>query len=376
MYEYNGPYKKTFEYCFDLWSEKYVKFFSMHPVHPVTKLSWDWSRISSNPNVTWNSYKKHPELPWVWENINNNPNIGWDLVQQHPEECWDINVMLHHPTVTCEAIESLEKYQPEININYFSLSHNPNITLNFVLNRLDKIWYWDALSRYLKLHKQDIIEHHHNINWSVYCLNCNSSFSVEDIIQLHRYCFQDSPYSGIIYNPNVKWEDITNPSYSFIRWDWTFVSFHQSITMEIITSNLDKPWNWRFVSINPNLTWEFIKENHERFQFDWNEITKHPCITWEIITENPGFPWNIDQFAYSPNSALRLLDSNMDSLPSTLKGVEIYKSFDKERDRYITKLQSIYYILYFKHHLVYNRGSSLMVYFSSIDLLTELFSYL
>jgi hypothetical protein len=80
---------------------------------------WDWSRISYNPNITFDIIQANPDKPWDWSRISYNPNITFDIIQANPDKPWD----------------------------WFVLSYNPNITLDIIKANPDKPWDWYELSR-------------------------------------------------------------------------------------------------------------------------------------------------------------------------------------------------------------------------------------
>ena len=41
-----------------------MKFIESHPEY-----NWEWSRVSSNPNVTMEFIETHPEYPWNWQAV-------------------------------------------------------------------------------------------------------------------------------------------------------------------------------------------------------------------------------------------------------------------------------------------------------------------
>ena len=74
-------------------------------------------------------------------------------------------------------------------------------------------------------------------------------------------------------------------------WNWSLLSYHPNITLEIIQNNPDKEWDWYFISRNPNITWEIIQNNPDK-NWNWYEISCNPNITWEIIQNNPDKDWD------------------------------------------------------------------------------------
>ena len=51
----------------------------------------EWSRISQNPNITWDIIQANPEAPWDWRigEICLNPNITWEIIQANPRYKWN-----------------------------------------------------------------------------------------------------------------------------------------------------------------------------------------------------------------------------------------------------------------------------------------------
>ena len=49
------------------WTETFWKFIENHPEKP-----WDWSYLSSNPNITFDIVLAHPEQPWDWNDLSQN----------------------------------------------------------------------------------------------------------------------------------------------------------------------------------------------------------------------------------------------------------------------------------------------------------------
>ena len=58
--------------------------------------------------------EKHPEKPWNWYSISMNPNITMEMIEQHPEKPWDWYGISCNPNITMEFIEK--------NINKISFS--------------------------------------------------------------------------------------------------------------------------------------------------------------------------------------------------------------------------------------------------------------
>ena len=93
-------------------------------------------------------------------------------------------------------ILSFIKYNIDKDLNWYSISSNPYITFEMVLDNEHLPWKWVYISR------------HKNITW--------------DIIEKY---------------PNKPW-------------NWNGISQNKNITIDIILKNPDKPWNWINISMN------------------------------------------------------------------------------------------------------------------------------
>jgi hypothetical protein len=139
------------------------------------------------------------------------------------------------------------------------LSHNKNITWEFIKKHLDKSWNWVQLSL------------NSNITW--------------DTIKNNKTC----PWSpvGVSSNPNITWD--------------------------IITNNPEFPWKLDRLPHNTNITWKIVRDNKLPLsdsqvadeEDDWDYwdyrivslLTED--LTWKDVIENPDFPWSF--FALSGN---------------------------------------------------------------------------
>jgi hypothetical protein len=83
--------------------------------------------------------EKHPEKPWNWYSISENPNITMEDIEKYPEKPWVWDYISMNPNITMDMIE---KY-PEKPWNWLGISINPNITIDFIEKHLNKINFSD-----------------------------------------------------------------------------------------------------------------------------------------------------------------------------------------------------------------------------------------
>jgi hypothetical protein len=80
---------------------------------------WDWSLLSSNPNITWEIVRNNPDKDWSWYGLSKNPNITWEIVRDNPDKDW----------------------------SWGWLSTNSNITWEIVRDNPDKPWDYNVFSQ-------------------------------------------------------------------------------------------------------------------------------------------------------------------------------------------------------------------------------------
>ena len=136
----------------------------------------DYSYLSSNPNLTIDFILEHLDKNWEWEDLYSNPNIMLeDLITNnlqfkdkyafqrvYPDYCvenlqdLDWKIISEYASMDC-----IKKYMAW-SWNYISLSMNPNITIDFILENKNKSWNYDILSALPSISLEDVLN-----NWDL-----------------------------------------------------------------------------------------------------------------------------------------------------------------------------------------------------------------
>ena len=75
---------------------------------------------------------------WDWYGISFNPNVTMDFIDKHPEKPWDWCYVSNNPNLTMEFVEK----HPDKPWNWGCISDNPNLTMEFVEKHPEKPWNW------------------------------------------------------------------------------------------------------------------------------------------------------------------------------------------------------------------------------------------
>ena len=78
-----------------------------------------------------------------WYSISKNPNITMDFIESHPEYNWNWFFVSGNPNLTIEFIEDHPKY----NWNWQEVSRNPNLTMEFIKAHPNYNWDWYCVSK-------------------------------------------------------------------------------------------------------------------------------------------------------------------------------------------------------------------------------------
>lgn len=161
----------------------------------------------------------------------------------------------------CNHLLTLLKLFPDQEWDWHSLSHNPNMTLNFALSHLDKMFLNTIIKNELT----------------------KNTITFLEIIKENTDPFKKYK-KDISSHPNITWELINNPGYKEI-WDWEGISSNPNVTMDIVENNPDLPWIYENgLSKNINLTWDFIMDKFDDGEeWDWYNIFKYANKDLTII---------------------------------------------------------------------------------------------
>jgi len=116
-----------------------------------------WVGLSYHPQLTLDFVKAHIDKPWHWPDISQNPAISLSDITENPELPWDWGQIAYNPNVTEEFIPVIEKHFNNPEILWHRLSHNDNISSDFIYANMDKPWSWSILIKYHKFTQEDIL---------------------------------------------------------------------------------------------------------------------------------------------------------------------------------------------------------------------------
>ncbi len=156
---------------------------------------------------TWDNLlyiEKHFNHKIRYELLSMNKNISWDIIINNINEDWNFEyLVIYNKNITVEIVlnnkkyfnnncvklltknkyikwSEIVKYDNYIEWNYTDLSLNINITIDIVLNNINKKWCFNRLSSNPNI-TIDIILQHKNFKWSMYWYSFNPNIRLNDI---------------------------------------------------------------------------------------------------------------------------------------------------------------------------------------------------
>lgn len=223
--------------------------------HNITQYDWNWAElscrkdiplefmerhckdtsklssygISTNPSVTIDFIQRNIDWPWEWGYDGLSSTASMDIVRAFPDKPWEFG-SVYGDENEYEYDGPYEK----------GLSSNPNLTLDFIEDNIDKNW-----------------------NWGYYGLSTNPCITVDFVIKHY-----DKP--------------------------WYKILFYDRFPLSILEEEL-KVWSiGSEFSKNPYLTLEFVKTY--QLSYEWNfgkdGLSSNPAVTEEWVKQLSRYDWD------------------------------------------------------------------------------------
>jgi hypothetical protein len=224
------------------WSALWFEFIKANK----TKVAWNgW--ICENPNLTMEMVVSNPNIAWSGYHLSLNPNLTMDAINRFPnifDHKWSWENISRHKNITFDDVLA----NPDYPWDWNELSSNPNVTMEDTNAYPEKPWVFRKLC-------------------STKCPTMRFSFDGYD--------------NGVSYNElsqKIQSEDTD------IR-EWHAISHHKYLTMELITTNSDKPWVWSSIChhafvedkkcfVEWNVKWILLAKMHEELDEECEDLVK------------------------------------------------------------------------------------------------------
>lgn len=338
---------------------------------------WDFEKLSSNDQITWEFIKTYPELGWYFGGLFRNKNITFEIVRDNswffqglwrisdefeitwqdvvnnPQMNWDYSELIKHKCVTWDIVLA----HPEIfdNDAKYLFMFNVHATLD-IISKNDNIWDPDDFGEFIQLDHCTFkmikecfnpLPRGEEFTWIV---STKKDVTPEDIMT-----YSDFPwdYNELSTNPNLTCKFIKenlNKPWNYkklsrnncftmkdieenpeIPWDYSEISRNHNLTLEFIERYIDKPWVYNILSANWCITWGFVKKYRDK-PWNFSLMTKNPSITWDIIEKNPYVGWNYKSIVENPSIPIKIIrkhfSSNKDIYWNLSKTSEKKKRFE------------------------------------------------
>jgi len=148
--------------------------------------------LGRNEKLTLKTIEQHINEPWNWSwySISRNPNVTLEFIEKYIDKNWCWRSLSRHPNITLEFVE---KYINK-KWNWECLSRHPNITLEFVEKYIDKNWNWECLSRHPNI-TIEMIKKYYNLPWDLHVIlnrNFNEEKEFFELRVKHQQFVQDN----------------------------------------------------------------------------------------------------------------------------------------------------------------------------------------
>lgn len=212
--------------------------------------------------------------------------------------------------ITLDMIEAMNALG--IVTDYFALSSNPNITINYVLANLDKPWQWTMLTYNVGISIDDILANV-TLPWDWFRVNCKPDLTLEkvlahpglpwnfnDISRVVTYeAFLQHPelpwsYEGLSANDNIPLDYVLE--HRDHEWIWFSVSCYKVKNIEVVKAHMNNndavPWDWYGLTLNEHINFAIDIMTNKDLPWDWDAIIYNISVTLQDVLDHPELSWN------------------------------------------------------------------------------------
>lgn len=231
-------------YCYTR-SNYHSKYFTLDDIRRYENnfRTEDWRDISKNPNLTIDFIREFKDrLDWIMVTVNK--TFSMDDVVSNPDLPWSFPWISQNEGIT---VSDLAKYGDEeadvtIPFDYYIVSqYAQSLDFQYVQDRLDYDWDWDALTS-------------------------RSEFSIDTIEKTKdNEGFEWDICLSTYQNPTMIWEMANSPKY--YRDDLRYVyADNPNLTFDIVTKGLEEGFEWSLYHLSKNLFEEhpYFKDKQKR----------------------------------------------------------------------------------------------------------------
>jgi len=204
---------------------------------------WDWYELRKRIDFTEEDFIdakwEDEDSKWICLSISIIPNITIEsFIELIENEIIDFDYLNEDP---CIRLDLLKATLDNEHWYWPSLSFNPNITFDFVIQNLGKDWDW----KYISLNPNVTIEHvlaYPDLPWCwrSLCKNQNLKFD-------HLIANPDLPWDWKVLSRNINWRGCKNRSFN--------------IPIDFVMKHLDKDWDWKELSKSVDLNLDIVKKS-------------------------------------------------------------------------------------------------------------------
>lgn len=229
-----------------------LRFFNEFMIKPASVHHVDWFAISSNPAVTLDDVRDHPNFSWSDYFLSTNPNVNSNFVLNEGRlRKWNSRLLCSNPGIVERDIYKntlRDACDGEFEWDYSNLSANINLPIAYVADNLDCAWNFYSISKNVSLTD---IQAYHNIAWDGH---------------------------GLSSNPNVSFGFVK--SHPDIEWHVPALLSNGAIALSDVDSNLS--WFCKYcepaqiasyLSLNSSITYDWIVNNANAI--DWNRLSSN-----------------------------------------------------------------------------------------------------
>ena len=243
---------------------------------------WDWTRVSSNPSISFDFILNHPELPWIPKYVSCNSSITESDVNNHLDYTWNFEGLCMNPNMSL-AFFNQYIIKPDVvhRIDWHLLSANPCISMIDIIHNPKYKWDDRYLSANPNLTSNFVLNEGSKRNWFVPLVSSNPGITSRDIFKSTLNTMFDWDYRNLSANINLPITYVNDNKNK----DWNYHSISTYASINDINKFHEIKWDGHGLSLNQNITFDYI-QTHQNINWDYHALLMNPAISLNTILDN------------------------------------------------------------------------------------------
>lgn len=180
---------------------------------------------------------------------------------------------------------------PHFMYSFKAISGNKKVTLDFVLEFIEKGWDWNVLSARADIINPDSLEEFPELLRDVRWKHMHKNPSLTEKF-VEQHINEDWDFPELTSHPCLSLNFILK--YASKGWNFKVLTKHRDMTLEYIRNHPHHDWDWPIIPVQFAADKEQVLEVADQFidkEWDFTILSEFLYLTWDFVLRHMNKPW-------------------------------------------------------------------------------------